>query len=562
MTEWMRGARGRYCGVGVVLGVWLIAALAPGAAWGQATDASPAPAFSVQFHVVPDQGADNAAVTAPLERARDALGEPPATLDAVSKWSDRLTNALRQGGFPVGQVLMTQGDWDAVKRTKTYVFSVFPGRISSIKIKNSSRVSDDRLARLVTKALCGTDDLQGSSCLLETKRLERATQLLQDVPGVGMDGAPQISAGAGVGDVAVEFPLRELGKPVQASAVVNNNGIKTTGAYQYGVTMSGNNLFHAGDSYYATALVTDKGEWTGTAGASTPLGSEGLRLAGSVARSQYSVNDVTPIVGKSTVSQVGLQYPFARGLDSNIWGGVWFVHNRSGSDLTDFGVGTHSTINSLQLSLTADNGDRAKQLRTDRWSAQGAVTYGHNSNDDTSDSVVQRRGDYAKATGTLFGSYGLNRSGDLFLTGQTSGQLASRNLDGSERLSLGGPFAVRAYRADEGSVDEGVVANTGIYQRFPVATGHQLQVGVFMDAAWGKVNRFPWLGWESSYVGVPDVTNIRKLAGYGVGLGWLTPIGATVSLSAARPFGFSKPSWIDPDGQPTQYWLALSWSQY
>ncbi|CAH2896339.1 MAG: FIG00460331: hypothetical protein [uncultured Paraburkholderia sp.] len=35
------------------------------------------------------------------------------------------------------------------------------------------------------------------------------------------------------------------------------------------------------------------------------------------------------------------------------------------------------------------------------------------------------------------------------MTGRVNSQLASRNLDASEKLAAGGPDAVRAYRADE-----------------------------------------------------------------------------------------------------------------
>ena len=269
---------------------------------------------------------------------------------------------------------------------------------------------------------------------------------------------------------------------------------------------------------------------------------------------------MTPIAGASTVWQGGVQYPFTRGLDGNLWGGLWLVHNRAGADLTEFDVGTHSTTNSVQLSLQADSGDRAVQLRANRWSVQAALTAGRNSNNDPSDAVTQRSGRYAKLTGRAFGSYGLNSSGDLFVTGQFAGQAASRNLDSSEQLPLGGPGAVRAYRADEGSVDEGAIVNLGLYRRFPVAVGHQAQPGVFADAARGRVNHSPWAGWVDGYAGVPGVKNNRTLAGWGLSVDWLTPWGLTASLTAARPFGFSQTSWVDPGRKPNQYWLMTTWN--
>src|SRR5579875_2174443 len=108
---------------------------------------------------------------------------------------------------------MTDADWRAAQQGGEARFTVFPGRIRKIVVKNKSRVADARLHRLVTHALCGSEDVN-AVCLLRTSRLERATQLLQDVPGVALDGAPRFSPGATTGDVDVVFSIAEQGKPV------------------------------------------------------------------------------------------------------------------------------------------------------------------------------------------------------------------------------------------------------------------------------------------------------------------------------------------------------------
>jgi hemolysin activation/secretion protein len=212
--------------------------------------------------------------------------------------------------------------------------------------------------------------------------------------------------------------------------------------------------------------------------------------------------------------------------------------------------------------LQADNGDRAKQLRTNQWSGQLALTLGHQSNDYRSfDSMSGNvAGNYAKLYGGGFGTYALSPSGNTFLAARVNAQVSSKNLDASEKLSIGGPNAVRAYRADEGSLDEGVVANLGLYQRVPVAAGHQLQFGVFSDLAYGRVNHSPWTNWEQSYVNVPGVQNTRTLAGYGVSVDWLTPWGATASVAVSKAYGFSQTSWVDPGKKPAQVWLSVSWN--
>ncbi|MDR5740322.1 ShlB/FhaC/HecB family hemolysin secretion/activation protein [Caballeronia sp. LZ016] len=514
---------------------------------------------TVDVKVVPAEGADALLVKQMLDADIKKLGNAPATLKDVDHWSQVLTVALRQGGFPLGQVLMTQEDWQAAQKGGEVQFTVFPGRIRNIVVKNKSRVKDARLERLISHALCGGETIN-NVCLLRTSHLERATQLLQDLPGVAIDGAPSFSPGAGVGDVDVVFKIAQNGKPVSADLILDNKGVESTGSYRAGVTASANNLFGQGDAYAFTITSTNKKMWTGSLTGSVPIFDDGLRMTGGVTRQQYFINAGTPVKGVATTGQLGVQYPFARGLDANVWGGASVLHSQTSTDLPEYSSATHSKLDSLQLSLTADNGDRARAMRTNLATGQIALTLGHQRNDDPFESTVHHAGNYAKLAGSAFGTYALSKSGNTFMSARISTQLASRNLDGSEKLGLGGPDAVRAYRADEGSADEGAVASLGLYQRVPVAAGHQLQFGVFNDFAYGRVNHSPWDGWEKSYPGVPGVTNNRVLAGYGVSVDWLTPIGATVSAAVSKPYRFSETSWIEPGKRPTQYWLSVTWS--
>ncbi|RZT28821.1 hemolysin activation/secretion protein [Cupriavidus agavae] len=515
----------------------------------------------VAFKVHPDGGPASQDVIELLRGASTSLGTAPTSLGEVDRWSDSLTHTLRQRGYPVGQVLMTQVDWQAAQQGGVPVFTAYPGRISGIRIDNKTRVNDDRLARLVTRAMCDAEPLEGN-CLLRTGRLERSTQLLQDIPGVAIAKAPEFAPGAGVGDIDVQFDLAQRGKPFTGDVFFDNKGIDSTGLYRLGVMASGNNFLGLGENYALTVTGTEKRMWTGSLTGGVPIFDDGLRLTGGFTRQQYTINAVTRLVGVANTVQVGLLYPVTRGLDANVWVGGSYLHSRTKTEYSDFGFAAHSTLDALRFSLQANNGDRAQQLRSNIWSGEVALTAGHQSNDSAAYNAATRvAGNYAKLTGTGFGTYGLNRGGDLFLMGQFNGQYASKNLDPSEKLGVGGPNAVRAYRADEGSFDDGAILNAGLYKRVPIAIGHQLQFGVFSDVAIGRVNHNPWENWSSGYVGVPDVSNRRILAGYGVAVDWLTPIGATLSLSISKAYGFASSSWVDPGNKPVQYWLAVTWGR-
>ena len=520
------------------------------------------PQARIEFTVFPESGSASGDLVSVLRKASSGLGGTPATLEEVNHWSESLTNAMRQGGFPVGQVLVTEQDWRAAQQGGALRFTAFPGRIHEVQLDNKSRVKDQRLQRLITKALCGSEALE-NVCVLQTSRLERATQLLQDIPGVAIAKAPQFSPGGGYGDINVLFSLQERGKPIQGDIFVDNKGIQSTGLYRLGVTASGNNYFGLGESYALTFAGTEKKMWTGSLTASIPVFDDGLRLTGGFTRQQYTINAITRLAGVSNTAQLGLIYPITRGLDSNVWVGGSYLHSRTTTSFVDFdNVSSHSTLDALRFSMQANNGDRAQQLRSNIWSADAALTVGHRSSSSPAiDAAVHRKANYGKFTVSGFGTYGLNRSGDFFVSGRANGQYASTNLDPSEKLGVGGPNAVRAYRADEGSFDEGAIFSLGIHKRVPIVAGNQLQFGMFTDFAIGRVNHQPWANWASSYVRIPGISNRRILSGYGLGVDWLTSFGATFSASVSKAYGFASSSWVDPGKKPVQYWLSVSWTR-
>ena len=70
----------------------------------------------------------------------------------------------------------------------------------------------------------------------------------------------------------------------------------------------------------------------------------------------------------------------------------------------------------------------------------------------------------------------------LYLLLSARGQLASRNLDSSERLSLGGFSGVRAYPQGEASGDVGYTARAELRWLLPLKKQDQsLQLAVYLD---------------------------------------------------------------------------------
>jgi hemolysin activation/secretion protein len=101
-------------------------------------------------------------------------------------------------------------------------------------------------------------------------------------------------------------------------------------------------------------------------------------------------------------------------------------------------------------------------------------------------------------------------SDNTSLLGALSMQRANKNLTSSEKFSIGGPTAVRAYPVAEGTGDEGLVFQAELRYVLPglKPMGGDLTVMGFWDYGQSTLNRKP----------LPtDNPNYRSLSGYGIG---------------------------------------------
>ena len=117
----------------------------------------------------------------------------------------------------------------------------------------------------------------------------------------------------------------------------------------------------------------------------------------------------------------------------------------------------------------------------------------------------------------------------LSLFAGISGQGASKNLDPSEKMSLGGMDGVRAYPQGESFGDQGYLVNLEARLLLPKAEslpGRMHLIG-FVDAGSVTINKNPWAA------GI----NQRSLTAYGVGLTWSEPGNFLVRTYYARKLG-------------------------
>jgi hemolysin activation/secretion protein len=139
-------------------------------------------------------------------------------------------------------------------------------------------------------------------------------------------------------------------------------------------------------------------------------------------------------------------------------------------------------------------------------------------------------------------------AGTLSLYGALRGQLAFDNLDSSEKMELGGAYAVRAYPEGEAYGDQGylatIEARLGLKAWTPSFPG-ELQLIGFVDAGEVDYAHDPWL----------PGSNHMKRSGFGAGLNWFGPEGLIVRASYARKLGDAKAT-SAPD-RSGRFWFQI-----
>jgi hemolysin activation/secretion protein len=383
--------------------------------------------------------------------------------------------------------------------------------------------------------------------VIESFALERATLILDDLPGLKI--APGIRPGqqTGTGDLDVAV---QRSQGISGELGMDNHGNRYTGQNRVHLNLEINSPFTLGDQFKISSLVTEERMWQGSINYSLPIGSSGLRGNWGYSHTYYQIGKElasSDSLGTADVSSIGLSYPLIRSQKTNLTAfGTYSqkrLNDKKGGSLDD-----SKSSQSLPLGLNFDVRDSL---------GGGGVTYGTLKwtsgslyLDDSllaSDVNANTRGHFDKINLDVARIQALSLGGNtnFILFGSLSAQEASKNLDSSERFGQGGATGVRAYPSGEGFGDSGWLAqlelrySAGAYAPY-----------VFYDASEIKINAKPWV------TGV----NKRKLAGAGVGLrytkgGW----SAEAALALRMEGGLPQADTSDKRENGPQAWVNLSY---
>lgn len=422
------------------------------------------------------------------------------SLTELQAMAEKITDFYRKHGYFLGQAYLPAQEI----RNGEVTITVIEGKYGKIRVRNTSR-----LAASAVKPPMGPLE---SGELIARKPLERSILLLSDTPGVEVKSTLIPGVSVGTSDLVVDVTP---GRTVTGNVDFDNEGNRYTGADRLGATVNLNDPSGHGDLFTLRAVGTFPGLDYTRAAYQLPVGE--VTTGAAYSRLDYSLGDEFASLGANGTAKIASvygRYPFVRSRETNLYGIVDYDAKRfedrvnSTADITDKKAGVW---------MLGVNGDEQ-----DDWGGGGVANYSLTWSDGSLEIDSPAALAVDSATARSNGSYdklGFSAARLQKVTDKTSiyaslaGQLASKNLDYSEKMELGGAYGVRAYPEGEAFADEGYVLSLEVHRLLPGFSKDQpgeVQAIGFVDTGTVTLNRDPW---------APG-PNRRTLSGAGIGLDW------------------------------------------
>jgi hemolysin activation/secretion protein len=388
---------------------------------------------------------------------------------------------------------------------------------------------------------------------LNTKSLDRALALANDVPGMSAQGS--LRQGRDPGETELLLKLYQ-GRTRQEELTFDNGGSRSTGVLRTLISVNWFNPSDLGDLINIVAVHTSGSNYARLA-YSLPVGTDGWRMGANVSAMSYEVvvgeQGMVGAVGRALTQGLEWVYPLLRSDDSSATVTLTADHKKfqntsaQGLLMSDYEAKVMAAqVSGFYRDLNPGGGTGTYSLQL----SHGGINLDGSLSQQTDATTVHTEG--------VFNKIRLNGSWQQALTTQTTafvsftGQLSDKNLDSSEKMQLGGMNGVRAYPTGEGSGSDAQLIQLELRQ--------QLESGINMAAFydWGQV----WLQHDPSYPGGP-MHNRNTYKGFGASIGYTFDDGLNIKATWARKQGNNpNPTQTGNDQDGTRdrnrYWLQVT----
>lgn len=435
--------------------------------------------------------------TSDLERICAAYTGRPITYQELDSLKDQIGEYYRNQGWLVRVFFPKQDITDGTVR-----IVIVEARLGDVGINNES----ERVANSRVKTWIYSHNPKGE--ILSLDDLDRSVLLLNDLPDVSVP-VSTLKEGLHPGETILDLTVAD--KPLgNLMAAVDNYGDNSTGKVRETANLVINAPLGFGEQVSLYGL-NSEGSSYGRLAITTPVGSDGLRVGINGSFMNYRVINpsFTQLWANGNSSTGGLEasYPLIRTRPTNLVA----IANWSYSDFKNWSNGVHTAEQNYsssvgQLGLSANHLDSLLGGGINTGSLIISIGKISRPMDGQYNQQYGVGGNFTKLRYAFNRNQTLAEDVSLYLA--ASGQVASKNMDSSEQLYLGGPFNVRAYATGEGASTQGNLLTAELRQKIP----YDIQLTAFYD--YGNVQ---------AYKSVPATYNYSNsyiLQGYGLGVDW------------------------------------------
>ena len=472
------------------------------------------------------------------------------SFDDLDALAARVTKLYRDHGYFIARAYLPQQELhDGIVE-----ILVLEGHIGKVDVKYQTagpRISASELAGFVQDAL-------PPSKPVTVAELERALLLENDLPNLVARATLVPGSTVGTSDLVLE--ATQSGWFTQDTLEADNAGSRYTGPGRYGGSVNVASPAGLGDLLSLRGLTSFAGFNYGRLSWTTPVTETGLRLGASATYTNYKLGSALEPLddhGDANVFSLFSVYPIIRSRMFNLYQ-TTTLETKALRDESAEGELANKRINVASLAISGDE--------TDAWNGGGLTTFGVTAGlghltlrsgaaDVAADATTANTaGSYRKLLLQAMRQQRL--IGNWVLYGSVTAQFASKNLDTSESLSVGGPTGVRAYPVGEAPADAGVLSTLELRYNAPTITPFgALQGQLFFDRGDVTLHKNVWESYLVS--GAPDKYDLNSV---GVGVNLYKESSFLITASVAHKIG-SNPDpgvdGVDADGRhlSTRFWL-------
>lgn len=424
----------------------------------------------------------------------------------------RITTYYREHGYVLARAYLPRQDIEhGVVR-----IAVVEGRYGQLELHNRTRVLDRALRQPLASLQPGE--------IAHGGRLERSLTLLNEMPGVDAKGTLRPGAEPGTTDLVVDA---EPGRFATGSIELDNFGDPLTGRYRATGSVDVNAPLRLGDRFSLRGLTSNTNQRYYRAAYQVPVGPASTRIGVAYSDMNYRIGGSLKELGYhggADVRSAFVTQPLLRGRRTSLDAQVVYENKHLRDVYGVFDVVGDKTVDLWSFGVSGNNQDDFGGGGRTGFSA--TVGIGHLGGNDPLDMdyYVHTLGQFAKLNVSALRLQALGSRFQLYT--QFSAQLSSRNLDASEKFSLGGPYGVRAFALGAGSGDQGWQATAEL--RYLAAPGWQLSA--FADTGRIQLSKQRW----------SRDRNTVQLSSLGIGATWFGSR-HQVNVTAALPVGYADP---------------------